>query len=379
MSIATRMGKKKTRIAVGLSGGVDSSVAAALLKDQGFEVIGITMAIFDGSVAIQETGKHACFGPGEQEDIDTAASICKKLTIPFHVIDLKKEYRLHVIDYFKSEYLSGRTPNPCVVCNQKLKFGFLLEKAKSLGIEFDAFATGHYARIVESQGRCLLKKAIDPLKDQTYFLYMLTADQLAHTRFPLGNFKKQETIAIARRLGLETADRIESQDFIAGGDYAALFNDKEIREGDIVDEAGKLLGKHRGIIHYTLGQRQGLGIAADRPLYVLEIDAENNRIVAGGKEQLFSAGLIASDLNLIGLEKLDRSYPIKAKIRLNQKEVAAVAAPHEGGKADIRFAEPQMAVTPGQSVVMYSEDIVLGGGIIEKAIPIAAGQFRLPL
>jgi len=366
------MSKHKTRIAAGLSGGVDSSVAAALLKEQGFDVTGITMAIFDGKVEIQEDTRHACYGPGEHEDIETAASICSGLDIPFHVIDLKREYRHHVIDYFKQEYLSGRTPNPCVVCNEKLKFGFLLERAKDLGIDFDAFATGHYAQIVESHGRSLLKKSIDPLKDQTYFLYMLTPDQLSHTRFPLGIYTKQETLAIARRLGLETADRIESQDFIAGGDYTALFDDKEAMEGDIVDEAGRFLGKHRGIIHYTLGQRQGLGIAADRPLYVLEIDSEHNRIVAGGREQLFSAGLIASNLNLTGLEKLDRSYPVKAKIRLNQNEVDAVVSPHEENRAHIQFAEPQMAVTPGQSVVMYSDDIVLGGGIIEKAIPLQA-------
>lgn len=365
------MAKHKTRIAVGLSGGVDSSVAATLLKDQGYDVTGITMEIFDGSVELQETGKHACYGPGEHEDTETAASICKTLDIPFHVIDLKKEYRLHVIDYFKHTYLSGRTPNPCVVCNQKLKFGFLLEKARDIGIEFDAFATGHYAQIVESRGRSVLKKAVDRFKDQTYFLYMLTSDQLSRTRFPLGAYTKEETRKIARGLGLETADRIESQDFVGGGNYAALFEDMEIAEGDIVDEAGNVLGKHRGIIHYTLGQRQGLGIAADRPLYVLKIDPENNRIVAGAKEQLFSTGLIASDLNLIGLERLDRSYSIKAKIRLNQKEVEAVVSPHEGGKANIRFTEPQMAVTPGQSVVMYSDDIVLGGGIIEKAIPLA--------
>lgn len=362
------MGKHKTSIAVGLSGGVDSSVAAALLKGQGHEVVGITMQIYDGSVPMTETGKHACYGPGEQEDIEAAAAVCHELAIPFHVIDLKDEYRDHVIDNFKSEYLSGRTPNPCVVCNRKLKFGFLLQKARDIGIDFDLFATGHYARIENTDGRSLLKKAVDASKDQTYFLYTLTPDQLSHIRFPLGPYTKQETREIAHRFSLKTAGRVESQDFIAGGDYAILFSKERVREGDIVDEAGNILGRHRGIIHYTLGQRQGLGIATDHPLYVLKIDAENNRIVAGGKEKLFSKGLIASELNLIALEKLDRSYRIKAKIRLNQKEVDAIVNPHQGGKAEILFAEPQMAVTPGQSVVMYSDDIVLGGGIIEKAI-----------
>ena len=362
------MKRKRMKIAVGLSGGVDSSVAAALLKKEGYEVVGITMEIFDDSVAVKETGKHACYGPGEQKDIAAAASVCRKLNIPFHVIDLKTEYRLHVIDYFKKEYLSGRTPNPCIVCNQRLKFGFLIEKARQLGIEFEVFATGHYAEIERIYGRYFLKKAKDEYKDQTYFLYTLTPDQLSHVKFPLGSYLKQDTRKIARDMGLETANRIESQDFIAGGDYAALFDTNDIKPGDIVDEKGKILGKHRGIIHYTLGQRQGLGIPAEHPLYVVEIDAKNNRVVAGKKERLFSKGLIASDLNLLAIDRLDQSYSIKAKIRLNHKAVAATAFPHEKGKAKLIFDTPEIAVTPGQSVVMYLNDLVFGGGVIEGAI-----------
>lgn len=356
------------KIAVGLSGGVDSSVTAALLKEMGHEVTGITMEIFDGEVAVQEFGKHACYGPGEQEDIETAAAICTKLDIPFHVIDLKEEYQHHVIEYFKREYLSGRTPNPCIVCNRQLKFGFLVQKAKELGIDFELFATGHYAQIEERDSRSLLKKAIDESKDQTYFLYTLSPEQLSHVIFPLGSYMKHQTRQLARDLGLETADRIESQDFIAGGDYSALFDESDIKTGDIVDEGGEVIGEHRGIIHYTLGQRQGMGIAAKRPLYVLEIDAVNNRIVAGGKDKLFSKGLIATDLNLIAVEALDQAYAVKARIRLNHRGVAATVYPHEENSAKIVFDEPEMAVTPGQSVVMYTGDIVFGGGIIEEAM-----------
>lgn len=359
---------RSEKIAVGLSGGVDSSVAAALLKGMGHEVTGITMQIFDGTVAVQESGKHACYGPGEQEDIEAAAAICSKLDIPFHVIDLKEEYRHHVIEYFKKEYLSGRTPNPCIVCNRHLKFGFLLQKAKEIGIDFESFATGHYAQIEKRGDRSLLKKAADRSKDQTYFLYTLSPEQLSHIRFPLGSYLKRQTRQLARDLGLETADRIESQDFIAGGDYSALFDENEIKAGDIIDKGGKVIGRHRGIIHYTLGQRQGMGIASDRPLYVLEIDAENNRIVAGGKEDLFSRGLIATNLNLIAVETLDRPFAVTARIRLNHKGVKAMVHPHGEDKAKIIFDQPEMAVTPGQSVVMYADDIVFGGGIIEECI-----------
>lgn len=362
------MDNSKTRIAVGLSGGVDSSVAAVLLKEKGYDVTGITMKIFDGSPVLKASGKHACYGPGEKEDIRAAASVCDSLDIPFHVIDLTEEYQKHVIDYFRHEYLSGKTPNPCIVCNRKLKFGFLLQKAKEIGIGFDMFATGHYARIVKSGGRWLLKKAVDEFKDQTYFLYTLTPDQLSHIRFPLGQYTKKETRRIAKSLGLITANRPESQDFVAGGDYSTLFSIDEVKEGDILDVEGNILGRHRGIVHYTLGQRQGLGIASSRPLYVLKIDAEKNTIVAGGKEQLFSKGLIAADLNLLTMEKLDRSYDVTAKIRLNHKGTNAILFPHEDDRAKIIFKDPQMAVTPGQSVVFYSEDTVLGGGIIEQAI-----------
>lgn len=362
------MTNKNIKVAVGLSGGVDSSVAAALLMGKGFDVIGITMEIFDGLVVDKDTRGHACYGPEEQEDIEEAASICKQLAIPFTVIDLKEEYRIHVIDYFRNEYLAGRTPNPCIVCNQKLKFGFLLEKVKAAGIDFRFFATGHYARVVQTDGRYLLKKSADRSKDQTYFLYRLTQEQLSHTLFPLGSLTKQQVRKIALSLNLTTAHRAESQDFIAGGDYARLFGNDEIKAGDIVDDRGNILGRHRGIVHYTLGQRRGLGIASQRPLYVKKIDTETNRIVVSEQNNLFSKGLIASDVNLIAVDRLDRPYKVKAKIRFRHNEVDATVFPLDKDKMKIMFNTPQMSVAPGQSAVLYAEDSVFGGGIIEQAV-----------
>lgn len=362
------MTNKKKKVVVGLSGGVDSSVAAALLQQKGYRVIGVSMMIFDDSLTLNEDERHACYGPGEKEDIAFAESVCNKLRIPFHTIDLRKEYRVHVIDHFKNEYLAGKTPNPCIVCNQRLKFGFLLERAKKSGVDFEFFATGHYARVEKANGRHLLKMATDEEKDQSYFLYTLTPKQLTRILFPLGEFKKQEVRKIAKSLGLTTAERPESQDFIAGGNYCLLFKENERKAGNIVDECGNILGKHRGIIHYTIGQRRGLGIAAPRPLYVIKIDASNNQIVVSEKEKLASKGLIAGEINLIAVDKLDRPYPARVKIRLNQKAVDATLFPCKNGKIKIRFDEPQLSVCPGQHAVFYSEDTVIGGGVIQEAL-----------
>ena len=362
------MNQRNVKVAVGLSGGVDSSMAAALLKEEGYDVIGVSMMTFDATLPITESERHACYGPGEEEDVKSSAAVCRKLGIPFHAIDLREEFRNHVIAYFKREYLAGRTPNPCIVCNHRLKFGFLLEKTKGMGIDFDIFATGHYAQILESGGRFLLKRAADLSKDQTYFLYALTPEQLSRTRFPVGGYTKPQVREMAQALGLETADRPESQDFISGMDYTSLFYKEEVKEGDIVDEAGRILGTHRGIIHYTVGQRKGLGISSDRPLYVLKIDALRNRIVVSDRENLLAQGLIATDLNLIAVDQIEGSHKIKAKIRLQHKEADATLFPHENNRAKIVFDEPQMSVTPGQSAVFYSDDIVFGGGVIQEAL-----------
>ncbi len=361
------MKKTKAKVAVGLSGGVDSSVAAALLCKQGYQVCGITMEIYDGSVNLHGAEKHACYGPGEKEDVESAAAVCERLKIPFKAIDLRREYKSHVIDYFKQEYLKGKTPNPCVVCNQKLKFGFLLKKAQKAGLDFDHFATGHYARIVRTDDRLLLKRAVDRSKDQTYFLYGLTAEQLAHTFFPVGDLMKQQVREIAHTLGLETADREESQDFIDGRDYSILFDPGEFKAGEIVDAKNRVLGRHRGIIHYTIGQRRGLGIAAHRPLYVNQIDAATNRIVVSHHESR-SEGLVIGELNLISVDRIDRPLEVQVKIRLRHKEADATIYPPDKNQTKIRFKEPQMSVTPGQSAVIYAGDTVLGGGIIDAAL-----------
>ena len=360
---------RKIKVAVGLSGGVDSSVAAALLKDKGYDVIGLCMENYDGSLDIKASERHACYGSDEKDEIESAASVSAGLGIPFHVIDLKREFKERVIGYFRDEYLKGRTPNPCIVCNRNLKFGFLLEKARRGGIDFDFFATGHYSRIVEEDGRFLLKRPVDLSKDQTYFLYSLTREQLAGVMFPLGEYRKKEVREIARSMGLKTSDRQESQDFISGNDYSPLFNIGEIKAGDIVDEKGNVLGRHQGIIHYTIGQRKGLGIAAPRPVYVSRIDAENNRVVVvSDREALFSEGLIAGGLNLIAVDRLEGPLKVKVKIRLQHQGADAVIHPLENNSARIVFNEPQLSVTPGQSAVFYMNDTVLGGGIIERAI-----------
>ena len=362
------MGNKQIKVAVGLSGGVDSSVAAALLQRQGYRVYGLTMEIYDETQGVDHSARHACYGPGEKEDVESAAAICEKLDIPFHTIDLRHEYQNHVIEYFKKEYLEGKTPNPCVVCNQKLKFGFLLEKARLAGLEFDYFATGHYARIEQVNDRFLLKRAADRAKDQTYFLYGLTQQQLACTLLPLGDHTKKQVRDIARLLGLQTANREESQDFIDGGDYSILFDQKEIKSGDIVDEAGQVLGKHGGIIHYTIGQRRGLGIASRHPLYVHGIDARHNRIIVSNRENR-SRGLVVTDLNLIGIDRIEQPLDeVQVKIRLRHKAADATVYPAEGNKTKILFKTPQMSVTPGQSAVIYQGDTVLGGGIICAAL-----------
>ena len=361
------MKNEKMKVAVGLSGGVDSSVAAALLQKKGHAVCGITMEIYDGSIDLQASAKHACYGPGEKEDVESAAAICEKLKIPFQTIDLRQEYKNQVIEYFRNEYLEGKTPNPCVVCNQKLKFGFLLEKARQSGLDFDYFATGHYARIVKRDNRFLLKRAADRSKDQTYFLYGLTPQQLKHTLFPLGDHTKEQVRKMARSLGLETADREESQDFIDGGDYSILFAQDEIKAGEIVDENGQVLGKHRGIIHYTIGQRRGLGIASHQPLYVSGIDAANNRLVVSHQEHR-SKGLVATELNLIAVECIDQPLEAQVKIRLRHREADATVYPPDDNQTKIIFKKPQMSVTPGQSAVIYSDDTVVGGGIITAAL-----------
>jgi tRNA-uridine 2-sulfurtransferase len=351
------------KLAVGLSGGVDSSVAAAILKQQGHTIVGVTMKIWQDAYKTKVV-RSACFGPDEAEDIEDAAAVAKKIGIPFRVIDLSEEYHREIIGYFKGEYLDGRTPNPCVKCNKQLKFGYLVDEARASGLEFDYFATGHYARIGydEKAKRYLLKKATYLKKDQSYFLVLLSQEQLAQIKFPLGNYTKEEVRAMAKKVGLATSEKKESQDFYAG-DYNDLL-DTLPPQGEIVNRDGQVLGKHKGICHYTIGQRKGLGIAYPTPLYVVEIDKKNNKIIAGAEKELYASELIVSNINWIAIDKLSEPRELKVKIRYLHQEAAAKVTPLNETTVKVEFKEPQKAITPGQIAAFYQDDIVVGGGVI---------------
>ncbi len=357
-------------VAIGMSGGVDSSLTAALLKKQGFQVIGLTMKIYGGELSPTSSRGHACYGPGEEEDIAITAAVAEHLAIPLHVIDLHAEYREHVLTHFKHEYLAGRTPNPCTRCNPLLKFGFLIKKARATGIDFNYFATGHYARVCrdENIGRFVLKKARDPRKDQSYFLYALPPSLLGQLMFPLGDMNKKDVRSLADDYKLPVSARPESQDFIEGGAYSDLFNAPDIQPGPIIDCHGQKLGTHRGIIHYTIGQRRGIGIAHSEPLYVTGIDAQHNAIVVGPKTDLLSNGLFATDLHLLSTDSLRPGQTVQARIRHSHNPAAATIAACDENTVTIRFEQPQLSVTPGQAVVVYDDDIVLGGAVIEKPL-----------
>jgi tRNA-specific 2-thiouridylase len=356
----------KVKVVVAMSGGVDSSVAAALLKEQGYQVIGATMRICDGEHFPTKETRHACYGPSEEEDIEDARRVAQILGIDFHVFDLRQEFKADVLDYCYHEYLSGRTPNPCLRCNHKVKFGALVKKVRDSGIEFDYFATGHYARVEysSSRQRYLLKKAGDSSRDQSYFLSFLSQTQLGQALFPLGDYSKGEVRKIASDLGLGIDDKPDSQDFFAGG-YALLV--EAIPAGPILNKQGDVLGEHRGIPFYTIGQRKGLGISAKEPLYVTDIDPRKNAIIVGGREEVYQGELIASGLNWIAIEELKKTMEVRAKIRYQHNEAEAIIRPLNGDRVHVKFREPQMAITPGQAVAFYQEDLVIGGGTIEKA------------
>lgn len=354
------------RVAIGMSGGVDSSVAAALLKKQGYDVIGLTMNLF---------GEEEKSGAGEisRSAIDDARFVCDKLGIKHYVIDFKEDFKKHVIDYFIDEYKAGRTPNPCIACNKFLKFDAMLRQAQLL--EADYIATGHYARIEydKNSGRYLLKKAAAFAKDQTYALYSLTQEQLSKTLMPLGDLKgKDETREIAKELGLDVAQKPDSMEicFVPDKDYASFIKKHcahEIKEGNFVDTDGNILGRHKGIVHYTIGQRKGLGITFGRPMFVVGINAESNEVVLAEKGSEFSSSLVAGKLNFIPFDTPKEPIKVCAKVRYSAKEAPAVVSV-EGEKATVVFDEPQRAITPGQAVVFYEPggDNVIGGGIIEK-------------
>ncbi len=348
---------------VGLSGGVDSSVAALILKQQGHEVIGATMAIWgkDG-IALKEGHKGACYGPDEKEDIEEARKIAEQIGIPYYVFDCAEKYERIVLDNFKKEYLEGRTPNPCVWCNAQVKFGLLPQLAKANGVEFDKFATGHYARVEEENGRFLLKRGVAPKKDQSYFLYRLTQEQLKGIYLPLGGKTKDEIREIAKSNGLNSAEKPDSQDFY-GGDYNELLNIED-KIGNIVDLNGKVLGTHKGIWNYTIGQRKGLGIAAAEPLYVLELRKDTNEVVVGFADKTFKNSLVANKLNWIAIDKLTEEMNVTAKIRSTQQPVPVKIIPIGDDEVKVVFEDAQKSIAIGQSAVFYQDDVVLGGGII---------------
>ena len=359
---------EKKKVIVGLSGGVDSSVAAYLLKKQGYDVTGVTMAIWNGSRDIVPSGKHACYGPDEQEEIMEAKSIATLLDIPYHVFDCSGYFRSQILDNFRSEYLSGRTPNPCVRCNQMLKFGMLPDVAKKKGLAFDYFATGHYAvtRWDDQRKRYVLKKGKDQRKDQTYFLYRLSQDQLSGALFPLGNLTKQEVRAIASGINVPLAEKEESQDFYSG-DYKDLLEVKE-SPGAIVDRRGNILGRHNGFWNYTIGQRKGLGIAYKEPLYVLELDRDNNTVIVGTHDEVMNSLFLVTGPNWIAFETLAGPMDVQVKIRSAQKEADASIVSLERNLVKVTMKQPTEGITPGQSAVFYLEDIVLGGGVIQQVV-----------
>ncbi len=351
------------RIAVALSGGVDSSTAAALLVEQGHQVIGVMMRLW---ATEQREGipENRCCSPTAVAD---AQRVCLLLGIPFYLLDFEEKFKAEVVNYFCDQYALGRTPNPCLVCNRQIKFKALLRQVFELGAQY--LATGHYARIRQCDGEYQLLRGIDKDKDQSYVLYMLGQEELPYILFPLGEHTKQQVRAMAVQYGLPTADKVESQDacFVSNGDYRAFIAQQRpqtVRPGFILDLEGRQLGEHRGIAFYTIGQRQGLGIAAAHPLYVIEIDPVRNALIVGPKSALFRRELLAEQVHFVAGRAPLEPVPITAKIRYKAEEAPALLIPMPDQKAKVVFDQPQPAITPGQGVVFYQGEVVLGGGII---------------
>ncbi len=346
---------------IGMSGGVDSSVAAYLMMAQGYTCIGATMRLYTG----QDTG--CC----DTTNADDAQAVADRLGIPFHVLDFSADFQARVMDHFTRSYESGLTPNPCVECNRHLKFDSFLQSALELGC--DSIVTGHYARICQDNGRYLLRKAVDKAKDQTYFLYSLTQHQLQHTRFPLGELTKAEARVIAQEQGFLNAKKRDSQDicFIPDGDYLAFlqrYTGKTYPAGDYLDQKGNIVGRHKGAVAYTLGQRKGLNLAMGEPVYVCAKDMGKNTVTVGPNEALYRKELLANDWNWIAIDSLTAPIRATAKARSRMVEHPATVYPETDGFARVVFDEPQRALTPGQAVVLYDGDTVIGGGTITEIL-----------
>ncbi len=357
---------KNRKVMVAMSGGVDSSAAAHILCSRGYDCCGITMKLFQNH-ALHLPEDHACCSEKDAED---AAKVAGSLEMPFYVYDLSPEFQEKVVDRFVAAYERGETPNPCIDCNRYMKFGILYDRAMEIGC--DLVATGHYARISydEERGRYLLKKALDPRKDQSYVLYSMTQEQLSRTIFPLGEMTKTEVRGLAEKCGFANADKPESQDicFVPDGSYAEFienYTGKTYPPGDFIRRDGSVLGRHRGIIRYTVGQRKGLGLALKKPGYVCGIDPEKNTVIIGDNEDLFTKKFRIRDLNLISCGRIgDEGMRLKVKVRYRQPEQWAVVTQTGLDTAMAEFDEPQRAITKGQSAVFYDGDVVVGGGVI---------------
>lgn len=353
---------EKTLIA--MSGGVDSSVAAYLCVKKGYDCIGATMKLYDNDDIVIDSEKTCC----SLSDIEDARSVAIRLNMPYYVFNFKSDFESGVINNFVECYLNGKTPNPCIECNRKLKFQKLMQRAEELDIDY--VVTGHYVRreYDENSGRYILKKAADNTKDQSYVLYSMTQEELAHTLFPLGELTKTRIREIANENGFLNANKHDSQDicFVPDGNYSAFIEKrlgKPCEKGNFVDKNGNILGEHQGIIRYTIGQRKGLGIAFGKPMFVVDIRPETNEVVLGDNEDLFKKSLVADNINLISVESIDKPMKLKAKIRYSKAEQPATVV-QKDNKLYIDFDEPQRAITKGQAVVLYDGDVVVGGGTI---------------